>query len=251
MPDKNVTHKPDAHDRGGASDGHVHLQMVRHEHGAKPRWDWARWPVFVLAAASVALFATSYFQPWWHFWLYAPQYPSGLELIISLTGMGGQVHEVDILNHYIGMRHLADAAPTERQLAGYGVAIVSIVTFAFLMFSGKKLNKIVAIPAIMFPIGFLADSFYWLYTFGHDLDPKAPIKIQAFTPEMFGNGKIGQFETFAAPDLGFWLAVAGVVCALGSAFLRSRVCSNCPNAGECSAVCPRAMVMSARSRKSS
>src|SRR5262249_23264641 len=94
---------------------------------------------------------------------------------------------------------------------------------------------------------FLADSFYWLYTFGHRLDPKAPLHVQAFTPQMFGNGQIAQFETFARPGIGFWLAAAGVACALASAFFRSRVCAPCNRAGTCGVVCPRAMVLPDRS----
>lgn len=232
-------------------DGHVHLHLVTPSPAAaeKPPWDWARWLVIGSAAASVALFVASFFQPWWKFWLYAPQYPKGLQLVISLTGMGGDVHEIDLLNHYIGMKHLADAAPTERQLAGFGVASIAVVTLALLSGAGKKLNKLVAIPAIAFPIVFLADSFYWLYSFGHQLDPKAPLRIGAFTPQMFGNGKIGQFETFAQPTTGFWLAVAGVAFAIIGAFVRSRVCDHCARAGQCAAVCPRAMVLPERKAK--
>jgi len=209
-------------------------------------WNWARWPTVLLAVASVALFGASFFQSWWKFWLYAPQYPKGLRLEIALTGMGGDVHEIDLLNHYIGMKHLAEAAALERQLAGWGVAAVAVVTLALLAGAGKKLNKLVAIPAIAFPIGFLADSFYWLYSYGHNLDPRAPIRLAAFTPEMYGNGQIGQFETFARPAMGFWLAMAGVACALVASFLRSRVCTHCTAAGTCGAVCPRAMVLPER-----
>jgi len=238
----------DEHDdhpkRGG---GHVHLKVAAAP-TTKPKWDWARWLVVVLAAAGVALFALSFSKPWWAFTLYAPQYPKGLELVISLTGMGGDVHEIDLLNHYIGMSHLADAAPTERQIAGWGVAGIGVVVMALSLLSGKKLNKIVAIPAIAFPLVFLADSYYWLYKFGHDLDPKAPLhtSIKPFTPQMFGNGKIGQFETFAHPDLGFWLALGGVACVVIAVVLRSRVCANCGRASECGALCPRAMVLPER-----
>ncbi len=221
---------------------HLHIAPVAQPASARP-WDWARWPVLGFGAGAVALFIASFFQQWWQFYLYAPQYPKGLSLVISLTGMGGDVSEIDLLNHYIGMHHLAGAAPTERHLAGWGVAAIAVLTLALLASSGRKLNKLVAIPAIAFPIGFLADSFYWLYTFGHQLDPRAPLHIDAFTPQMFGNGKIGQFETFAQPGLGFWLAIAGVVCALIAAFLRSRVCANCSNAGTCTMACPRLMVL--------
>jgi len=231
------------------ADGHVHLALV--DSGAssvggaaaKPPWDWARWLVVGAAAAAALLFAGSFFVPWWQFWLYAPQYPKGLQLVISLTGMGGDVSEIDLLNHYIGMKHLAGAAPMERHLAGYGVAAISVVTLALLAFSGRKLNKLVVIPAISFPVIFIADSFYWLYSFGHQLDPHAPLHIGAFTPQMFGNGQIGQFETFARPGIGFWLAVAGVGCAVVATFLRSRVCAGCATRGTCGAVCHRLMVL--------
>lgn len=239
---------------GREKHAHRHLHLIESSSAPvvqKRPWDWARWLVVGLGASSVALLVASFFKPWWAFWLYAPQYPKGLKLVISLTGMGGDVHEIDLLNHYIGMKHLADAAPTERQLAGFGIAAISVLTMVALTVAGKKLNKLIAVPAIALPLGFLADSFYWLYTFGHDLDPKAPLRITPFTPQMFGNGTIGQFETFAQPAVGFWLALAGVTLALVATFVRTRVCHHCSHAGECSAVCPRAMVLSERRTETS
>ncbi len=237
-----------------ARDTHRHLPIAdegssQHE-PLRPVWDRARLFVVGLAMTAAALFAASFFAPWWTFKLYAPQYPNGLTLVISLKGMGGDVHEIDLLNHYIGMAHLANAAPVERRLAGYGVAAIAMMTVVLLIASGRRLNKLVAIPAIAFPIVFLADSVAWLYRFGHHLDPKAPIKLSAFTPEMFGNGKIGQFETFAQPAAGFWLACAGVACVIVATFLRSRVCSGCTQRGTCKAAyCPRLMVGPERKQK--
>ena len=233
---------------GKTGDGHKHLAVVP---AAPPPWDRARWAVVGLAAATVAAFAGSFFLPWWSFVLYAPQYPHGLKLVISLTGMGGDVAEIDVLNHYIGMAHLANAAPTERQLAGYAVAAVALVMMALALGAGRKLNRLVAIPAIAFPVGFIADSFYWLYTFGHRLDPKAPIRLGSFTPQMFGNGQIGQFETYAEPSIGFWLATAGVVAIIAAAVIRTRICDNCHHAAKCSAACPRLMVLPERKERAS
>jgi copper chaperone NosL len=146
---------------------------------------------------------------------------------------------------------LADAAPNERMLAGYGVAAIGVLTLAGMALAGKKLNKWVAVPAVAFPVVFLADSFYWLYSFGHDLDPKAPLRIGAFTPELFGNGQIGQFATFAQPAAGFWVALAGVALAVAANVVRSRVCTHCAQASECSLVCPRAMVLPDKARSAS
>ena len=51
------------------------------------------------------------------FELVAPQYPKGLKLDISLTGITGDVKEIDILNHYIGMRTMSDAASLESAMS--------------------------------------------------------------------------------------------------------------------------------------
>lgn len=226
-------------------DHHVHLKVTE----TRPGWDWARWLVVALGVTGTLLFAASFTQPWWHFWLYAPQYPNGLELVISLRGITGDVHEIDLLNHYIGMGHLEYAAHTEIHYAGYGLIAVALMTAALAHVGGRKLNWLIPIPAVMLPLGFIADSFYWLYSFGHHLDPKAPLKIGTFTPQMFGNGKIGQFETYATPSMGFWLAIAGAVIIIGATIVRSRVCASCDARGSCRFVCPRLLVLPKKKSK--
>ena len=84
---------------------------------------------------------------WWGFWLYAPQYPGGAAASTSAHGMSGDVKEMNLLNHYIGMGHLEDAAPVERRLAGYGVAAIADgLVRAARRARGERLNKLVAIP---------------------------------------------------------------------------------------------------------
>lgn len=221
------------------SDRHLHLNVV----GERPKWDWARWLVVALGVTGTLLFAASFTQAWWHFWLYAPQYPGGLELVISLKGMTGDVHEIDLLNHYIGMEHLEYAAQTEIHYAGWGMVLIAVVTAALAHLGGRKLNWLIPIPALMLPLGFVVDSFHWLYRFGHHLDPHAPLKIGTFTPQLFGNGKIGQFETYATPSLGFWLAVGGAVLIIAATIVRSRVCASCGTAASCRWICPRLLVL--------
>ena len=178
------------------------------------------WLAIGLAIGGAALFVISFFLPWWEFWLLAPQYPDGLQLLISLRGMSGDVHEIDLLNHYIGMKPLEAAAPTERHLAGYGIALLCVAIITIAVIGGRKLNRFVAVLAALLPIVFLADSFYWLYKFGHELDPRAPLHMHAFTPHLAGHGMIGQFETYARPMVGFWIALVGVALVIASAVIR-------------------------------
>lgn len=222
------------------TDERRHLSVVKPEPSGRHRA--ARWSVIALSLAAIGLQIASLFQPWWWIKLYAPQYPKGLKIVISLTGVSGDAKEVDILNHYIGMASLTKAAVLERQLAGYGIAVLAIAVVVVALLAGKKLGKLLGFVGFAFPFAFLADSFYWMYRFGHNLDPEAPIRLPPFTPQLFGNGQIGQFMTFAQPSTGFWLAVGAFVALVAAAVIRGRVCAGCAKAGSCRAICRDAFI---------
>lgn len=194
--------------------------MARTASEAVPRW--RHWLSIGLMVAAAALLAASFFFPWWHFTLYAPQYPHGLSMDISLKGVTGDVREIDGLNHYIGMTRLEKVASTELRLAPYGVAAVSVLVLGSILVLRRKVARLVIVPAVALPLGFVADAFYWLYRAGHELNPHAPIHLPPFTPQMFGNGKIGQFLTFAAPSMGFALACIGAALVIVAAWTMHR-----------------------------
>ena len=82
---------------------------------------------------------------------------------------------------------------------------------------------LLALPAVTFPIGFIADLHFWMRTFGLNLNPDAPLSasVKPFVPTVLGEGGIGQFKTFAELGTGYWLAVAGAVLTIvGFAFHR-------------------------------
>jgi copper chaperone NosL len=188
----------------------------------------ARWTLSALALVAIA---ASYWQPFWTFKLYAPQYPSGLTLTIALTGFSGDVREIDMLNHYIGMDSLQHGAALERQYAAPLVGVLVGVLALLAMLPSRRSAVFAAVIGAAYPLGFLADTFYWLHRFGHQLDPRAPLHIPQFTPQLFGNGNIGQFMTFAVPRLGFGLSILGAVLLLGAAV----VCVRTRQEGPCRA----------------
>jgi copper chaperone NosL len=179
--------------------------------------------IYSLVAAAIALCWVSLFKPWWFFRLYAPQYPRGLTLIISLKGVSGDAREVDMLNHYIGMAPLDTAASFERQYSTVGVALLALGLLVIARWAAPAWSWLLAAFGALFPVGFLLDCLYWLHRFGNDLDPRAPLRLPGFTPQMFGNGTIGQFLTFARPELGFWLAVLAVALLTVASVLRARL----------------------------
>lgn len=202
-----------------------------------------RWLVVGFALLAVVLWALSFTRPWWQFYLFAPQYPEGLVLDISLTGVGGDAREVNMLNHYIGMKGLDEAAELERHLAVYGVALVALATTAFSFLVGRRWNWLVVVPGLAFPVLFVADSMWWLYHFGHTLDPRAPLRIPMFTPQFMGWGAIGQFQTYAMPLSGFWLCLAALAAVIVAVVLRYRICHSCPLHDVCGATCSSHLVL--------
>ena len=202
-----------------------------------------RWLVVLLAMSAIALWILAYAKPWWQFYLFAPQYPSGLVLDISLTGLGGDAREINMLNHYIGMKGLDQAASFERQVAVYGVGLVALISAAFSLVVGRKWNWLLIVPGLCFPLGFVGDSMWWLYHFGHTLDRHAPLNIPLFTPQFMGWGKIGQFTTYAMPMVGFWLAIGALGAMALAMILRYRLCRTCPLHDSCGATCPKKLVL--------
>lgn len=178
--------------------------------------------VYGLVACAMSLFALTLSEPWWFFRLYAPQYPHGLTLMISLQGLSGDVREINMLNHYIGMAPLDQAAAVERTYAAPAVGALLVALMALTYLASRARSWILPALGALFPVGFVADAMFWLYRFGHHLDPHAPLRLAGFTPQLFGNGTIGQFMTFARPERGFWLAVAAVVLLAFAALVRAR-----------------------------
>ena len=202
-----------------------------------------RWLVVLMALAAVALWVLAWLRPWWQFYLFAPQYPNGLVLDISLSGLGGDAKEISMLNHYIGMKGLDEAAMLERHLAIYGVALVALISASASLLVGRKWNWLLIVPGLLFPLGFVGDSVWWLYHFGHTLDRHAPLNIPMFTPTFLGWGKIGQFQTYAMPLSGFWLAIAALGAMTLAMIVRYRLCRTCPLHDSCGATCPKKLVL--------
>lgn len=183
-------------------------------------WEFASRLLLLLAAA--ALVVSPRF-PYWNMKLNAPQYPKGLSLAIYPDRVGGDVDEIDGLNHYIGMRKIATAAVTERQVGIPAIRLLAIA-LAIAAVCRSRWAVLLVVPAILFPPVFLADLYWWLRDSGLGLDPRAPLSssIKPFVPQFLGSGKIAQFRTDAWLGLGCYLSLfaAGASVLFASLMLR-------------------------------
>ncbi|RIK38502.1 MAG: cytochrome C [Chloroflexi bacterium] len=179
-------------------------------------------PTLLFAAAAVLLIV-SIFWPYWRLTLHAPQYPKGLTVQAYLNRLEGDVNEIDGLNHYIGMRPLNEAAQFEREISIIGVAALALLILAAI-FVHSRWAALLALPALLLPAIFLADLQFWMANFGQNLDPRAPLSssIKPFVPPVLFEGTIGQFRTWAEPDVGLYLAMAASLLILIGLYFHRR-----------------------------
>lgn len=179
-------------------------------------------PGFLLLAARV-LILVSLFLPYWHMELVAPQYPENLQLTAHVNTLGGDVAEIDGLNHYIGMRPLGEAAQIERRFGVYGLILLAVM-LEFAAFIHTRWAVLLVLPAVFFPVVFLVDLHLWMSHFGMNLDPYAPLSnsIKPFSPPVLGTGVIGQFKTIARPGIGLYLCSTASVVMVAAMFFHRR-----------------------------
>ena len=161
------------------------------------------------AVAAAGLVAWSSQLPLWQMTMRAPQYPKGLRLYAFGTRMQGDLSELNILNHYIGMP--AIEAPTlETALFPFGIGV--LIGLCLAAPGNVWVRRAAVAMAALMPIGILVDLQWRLYEFGHALNPTAPIRLKPFTPLVLGPTQMGNFVSTAMIS---W----GVVCLLGAALL--------------------------------
>lgn len=167
-------------------------------------------PSLLLGLAALLLLVSIYL-PYWKMNLLAPQYPGGLEVVTYVNRLEGDVFEIDGLNHYIGMRPLEEAAQLERAVSFLAFTILAFLILGAILIH-TKWTVVLVLPAILMPPLFLADMYFWLRNFGLNLDPTAALSnaIDPFVPPILGSGKIGQFETVATLQSGFYVALLAI-----------------------------------------
>ena len=177
----------------------------------------------VLLVIAAVLLAMTFLFPLWKMTMFAPQYPDGLRLDIYgfklVGGNDGQdAKEINLLNHYIGMRELTAENFTEFKWIPFVVGAIALLCLRAAVI-GK--NSYLVDVAVLY--GYFAAFSLWsfahkLYSYGHELAPTAPVKVPPFMPPMFGYEKIANFEIYSYPATASY-TMAGAMLALLIALL--------------------------------
>jgi hypothetical protein len=161
-------------------------------------------PRLMLAAAALLLCAI-YLFPLWNLTMFAPQYPEGLRLDIysyKLEGgdHGQDVKEINILNHYIGMRDLVADDFTEFKWLPFVVGAIALL-YLRAMVLGTVGHVLDVLVLNLYFSAFALWSFgYKMYLYGHTLAPTAAVKVPPFMPPMFGYKQLANFEVYSYPQ---------------------------------------------------
>ena len=160
----------------------------------------------VLILVAVLVLVPSFFFPLWNMSFYSNQYTDGLVLhIYSYQLEGGKtanrddLREINSLNHYIGMRPLLESDFSEFTWVPLVIGLLMILALRAMVIG--KMSNLVDVFVLFTYFGlFSMWSFYHrLYMYGHNLDPTASIKVQAFTPPFFGSKQIANFTVNSFP----------------------------------------------------
>lgn len=161
----------------------------------------------VCMVVGAALLVASVLLPLWKIRLVAPQYAEGLELRIYsyqlVGGNGGQdLVEINGLNHYIGMKPLSAADFIEMRWVPFALGVFILLSLRAAVL-GLMISLIDLLTLYLYFTAFSLGSFYYrMYTYGHVLDPHAPVHIKPFTPVLFGSQQIANFVQSSFPQPG-------------------------------------------------
>lgn len=169
----------------------------------------------VSALAGLALFS-AIVLPIWKIELTAPQYPEGLEMFIYSNKIGGEIEIINGLNHYIGMRTIHEEDFAEFVVLPYIIGLLAVFGILTAIVNRKWFLYLWFAFFVIFVLAVGIDFYFWLYNYGHNLDPTAPIQVPGMTyqPPLIGFKQLLNFGAFSIPDSGGWImAIAGTAMA--------------------------------------
>ena len=163
-----------------------------------------------LAVVPLALAST---QPLWSIHFTAPQYPSGLDLFVytyTIAGGNGGIDlpEINTLNHYVGMQKLDPADFAELDFIPFAMGALALLALRVAVIGDVRSLLDLAVLTGYFGLFAFGRFVYMLYNYGHDLDPRAPIRMDAFMPPIIGTKQMGNFTVSSWPGEGTLLMTA-------------------------------------------
>jgi hypothetical protein len=174
----------------------------------------------ILLAFAVLPLALAFTEPLWNMHFAAPQYPEGLSLeiyahTIESGNDGRDLDEINTLNHYIGMRKIDRGELSDLDWIPFAIGGLFILALRVAVIGEIRSLVDLAVLLSYFGVFSLGRFLFKLHSFGHNLDPQAPIRIDGFMPAIVGDKIVGNFTTSAYPGVGSYFLGAFAVAIFG------------------------------------
>lgn len=175
---------------------------------------------------------TLFFWPMWNITLLAPQYPDGVHMHIYINKIGGAepgtLQNINILNHYIGMKAITPESIPELKYMP-PIVIFFMVTAFIIAFLDKRWmywSWIISLVVILI-IG-LYDFYLWEYDYGHNLDPKAIMTFEgeSFQPPLIGKKEIINFTAISLPHISGVFLCISVLLGMAATYFKHKTTKN-------------------------
>ena len=183
-----------------------------------------RKPTIIMLIASLLLLIL-FVVPLWKITLSAPQYPDGLRMYLNINGISdggtGDIKNINIMNHYVGMKEIDQEDFKEFEIIPIIVIGLVISGVLFALIKKKALILLWIVVFVLLGIIGLYDFYQWEYEYGHNLDPKAAIKVPgaAYQPPLLGKKEILNFVAGSFPHVGAYIIFLSMVLASYSWYL--------------------------------
>lgn len=180
-----------------------------------------------MAVAALSLLGLFAF-PLWRITLQAPQYPDGVTMYIYIDKLGGDspgtLQNINILNHYVGMKYIEEDAIPELQYFPYIIIGLVVLGLGVALADRRRLMLGWLVLLVVLGAAGIYDFYLWEYDYGHNLSPNAPIVIPeaSFQPPLIGTKIILNFVATSLPHTGAAFIGLAMLLAAGAWWLKGR-----------------------------
>lgn len=166
----------------------------------------------VAGVAGIALVLVAATLPIWQMRFLAPQYPAGLDVKAYGDSVVGDLSEITVLSHYIGMPRFDATGMPEMRLWPFVILLAVLGVIVATAVDRAWWRRLACTGLWLIPVGALADVQFRLWQMGHNLDGSAPLIIDSFTPLVAGPTVVMNFTMWGIP--GSALALIAAAAAL-------------------------------------
>lgn len=189
----------------------------------------------ILSGCVAALLAVVLLTPLWSTRMESPQYrgDEALHVYLRLNRVEGDLHEIELLNQYVGVNMPLDAP--ELRIAPWWTGAVLVLALAAALVPAAYRRRVVVASFVLMVAGIVAGVAslqHRLYEMGHDRTRSPFARIDDFTPPLLGHQKVANFEVTTRPEAGGWALAGAFVLAAWAAAAPERVGSPAGGAPE-------------------